>query len=64
MARAVTQPERYLPVIAKGDEVLDWREMSERYDSAPTRLLDGGDHALTAFDEELPYILDFLGLGR
>jgi uncharacterized protein len=60
--RAITHPERYLPVIAKGDEVLDWREMSERYDSAPMRLLDGGDHAMTAFDEELPHILGFLGL--
>jgi predicted esterase YcpF (UPF0227 family) len=49
-------------VIAKGDEVLDWREMSERYDSAPMRLLDGGDHALSDFDEQLPHILSFLGL--
>jgi predicted esterase YcpF (UPF0227 family) len=62
--RAVTHPERYLPVIAKGDEVLDWREMSGRYDSAPMRLIDGGDHALTDFDEELPLILGFLGLDR
>ncbi len=60
--RVVTHPERYLPVIAKGDEVLDWREMSARYDSSPMRLLDGGDHALTHFDDELPHILGFLGL--
>jgi predicted esterase YcpF (UPF0227 family) len=60
--REVTHPDRYLPVIAKGDEVLDWREMSARYDSSPMRLIDGGDHALTAFDEELPHILRFLGL--
>jgi uncharacterized protein len=60
--RAITHPERYLAVIAKGDEVLDWREMSGRYDSSPMRLLDGGDHALTDFDEELPHILGFLGL--
>ena len=60
--RAVTQPERYLPVIAKGDEVLDWREMSGRYDSSPMRLIDGSDHALSDFDEHLPAILAFLGL--
>jgi hypothetical protein len=26
------------------------------------RLLDGGDHALTDFDQERPHVLDFLGL--
>jgi predicted esterase YcpF (UPF0227 family) len=57
--REITHPERYLPVIARGDEVLDWREMSGRYTSAPMRLLDGGDHALTDFDQELPHILHF-----
>jgi hypothetical protein len=60
--RAITRPERYLPVIAKGDEVLDWREMSDRYDSSPMRLIDGSDHALSDFDEHLPAILAFLGL--
>jgi uncharacterized protein len=60
--RAITRPERYLPVIAKGDEVLDWREMSGRYDSSPMRLVDGSDHALSDFDEHLPAILAFLGL--
>ncbi|HEV7915624.1 MAG TPA: YqiA/YcfP family alpha/beta fold hydrolase, partial [Albitalea sp.] len=28
---AITLPERYFAVIAKGDEVLDWREMTSRY---------------------------------
>jgi len=62
--RAITQPERYLPIIAKGDEVLDWREMSQRYASPRMRLREGGDHALTEFDEELPQVLSFLGLAR
>jgi uncharacterized protein len=60
--RAITRPERYLPIIAKGDEVLDWHEMSTRYAGAPMRLLDGGDHALSDFDAELPHALRFLGL--
>jgi predicted esterase YcpF (UPF0227 family) len=60
--RAITRPERYFAVLAKGDEVLDWREMSERYDSAPMRLIDGGDHAMSDFEEHLPHILQFLGL--
>ena len=59
---ALTRPERYLAVIAKGDEVLDWREMSARYAGCRIKLLDGGDHALSDFDAHLPDILHFLQL--
>ncbi|WP_341908260.1 YqiA/YcfP family alpha/beta fold hydrolase [Polaromonas sp. YR568] len=55
-------PQNYLAVIAKGDEVLDWREMTARYAGAKLRLLEGGDHALSDFDDHLPAILAFLGL--
>lgn len=58
----VQKPERYAAVIAKGDEVLDWREMAARYAGAHVRLLEGGDHALTDFDIHLPFILDHLKL--
>ena len=58
----ITRPERYFAVIAKGDEVLDWREMAARYAGARIRLLEGGDHALTDFDEHLPHVLRFLKL--
>ena len=60
--RAITRPERYFAVIAKGDEILDWHEMSARYAGASMRLIEGGDHALTDFDQELPHVLRFLGL--
>ena len=59
---AITHPERFFAVIAKGDEVLDWREMAARYAGAQMRLLEGGDHALSDFDEHLPHILSFLRL--
>jgi uncharacterized protein len=59
---AITRPERYFAVIAKGDEVLDWREMMSRYGSTQVRLLEGSDHALSDFDEHLPHILRFLSL--
>jgi predicted esterase YcpF (UPF0227 family) len=59
---AITRPERYLAVIAKGDEVLDWREMASRYAGCRIRLLEGSDHALSDFDTHLPEILGFLGL--
>ena len=62
--RAITRPERYFAVIAKGDEVLDWHEMTARYAGANVRLLEGGDHALSDFDLHLPHILAFLGLQR
>jgi uncharacterized protein len=64
---ALSRPERYLGVIAKGDELLDWREMHARYSQpagARIRLIEGSDHALSDFDAHLPSILQFLGLDR
>jgi uncharacterized protein len=58
----ITRPERCLAVIAKGDEVLDWREMQARYAGCRIRLLEGGDHALSDFERHLPEVLGFLGL--
>ncbi len=59
---AITRPERYLAIIAKGDEVLDWREMSARYAGCPMKLIEGSDHALSDFDEHWPDITRFLEL--
>ena len=59
---SLTRPERYFAVIAKGDEVLDWREMQQRYPGAQVRLLEGSDHGLSDFDDHLPAILHFLQL--
>lgn len=61
---AITRPQRYFGVFAKGDEVLDWREMTSRYDGARIKLLDGGDHALSDFDVHLPDVVAFLGLDQ
>ena len=58
----ITRPERYAAVIAKGDELLDWREMSARYAGTRTLLLEGSDHALSQFDQQLPFVLDVLRL--
>jgi uncharacterized protein len=59
---ALSNPQRYLAVIAKGDEVLDWHEMHARYADGAVRLLEGGDHALSDFEDHLPAIMAFLGL--
>ena len=58
----VSHVDRYAVVIAKGDEVLDWREMCARYAGCTVRLLEGGDHALSDFDDHMPFILNFLNL--
>jgi uncharacterized protein len=58
----LTRPERYAAVIAKGDELLDWREMSQRYAGTRTLLLENSDHALSDFDRHLDFVLEFLGL--
>jgi predicted esterase YcpF (UPF0227 family) len=62
LAAAPTRPERYLAIVAKGDEVLDWREMAARYAGARIELLEGGDHALSDFDAHLPGVMRFLEL--
>ncbi|MBL0390948.1 alpha/beta fold hydrolase [Ramlibacter monticola] len=58
----VARPERYFAVIAKGDELLDWREMTARYPGIRLKLLEGSDHGLTDFDAHVEEILRFLQL--
>jgi len=58
----IAHPERYLAVIAKGDEVLDWREMHARYATTQLRLLEGGDHAISDFAAHMPTVMAHLGL--
>ena len=61
-ARPLRQPQRTFAVIAKGDEVLDWREMAGRYAGARIKLLEGSDHALSDFDEHIDEVFAFLDL--
>lgn len=58
----ITRPERYLAIVAQGDELLDWREMAGRYPGARLHLIEGSDHAISDFDDHLPILLDFLNL--
>ncbi len=61
---AISRPERYYALIAKGDEVLDWREMSAHYQGAHVRLLEGSNHAIGEFPDHLDEVLAFLDLTR
>lgn len=54
-----TGPE--LLIAAQGDEVLDWREMLQRYPKAQLLLLEKSNHAVTEFEEHIPAIAAFLG---
>lgn len=61
-AAAPAVPQQTLAVIAKGDELLDWREMTARYPGARLRLLEGSDHALSDFDLHIDAVFAFLDL--
>jgi len=61
-AGTLSRTERYYTLIAKGDEQLDWREMSARYAGSQGQLLEGGDHALSDFDAHMSVVLRFLAL--
>lgn len=58
---ALPHPERLMAVIAKGDELLDWREMTTRYPGSLLRVVEGGDHALSDFETaHLDAVMAFL----
>jgi predicted esterase YcpF (UPF0227 family) len=59
---AMPHPERVWALIAKGDEVLDWREMTARYPGSHQVVMEGGDHAISDFEQYLPQMLEFLNL--
>lgn len=58
-APRITQPNRYFLVAATGDEVLDWREMRDRYAGCRQRIVQGSDHGLSDFAEWMPEVLEF-----
>lgn len=62
-AGPLRSPAKFFAVIAKGDELLDWREMTGRYPGARIRLLEGSDHAITDFAQHIGEVFAFLGLG-
>lgn len=50
-----------LAIIAKGDEVLDWREMLQACQHGQVLLLEGSDHGISDFEAHLPRVTSFLG---
>ena len=58
-APRITQSDRYFLVAATGDEVLDWREMRDRYAGCRQRIVQGSDHGLSDFADWMPEVLEF-----
>jgi len=56
----ITSPERYFLIAAKGDELLDWKEMVEFYEGANQLVLEGSDHSIADYGNHLPKVLEFI----
>jgi predicted esterase YcpF (UPF0227 family) len=56
----VSDPSRYFLIAAKGDELLDWKEMSQFYQGAKQLILEGGDHGIADYSDHLPRIMEFI----
>jgi predicted esterase YcpF (UPF0227 family) len=60
----ITRPERYLLLLQKGDETLDYQQALEKYQGCPLVLEEGGDHSFTGFENHIEQILEFCGIGH
>jgi predicted esterase YcpF (UPF0227 family) len=54
-------PQRYLLIVATGDEVLDYRHAVEKYRGAEGLVIAGGDHGFSDFASHLDSVLGFAG---
>ncbi|WP_114663504.1 YqiA/YcfP family alpha/beta fold hydrolase [Polynucleobacter necessarius] len=57
---AITKPERYFLMAAKGDELLDWQEMVAFYPGANQLVLEGSDHGIADYADHLSRVLEFI----
>jgi predicted esterase YcpF (UPF0227 family) len=58
----ITQPERYFLIAATGDEVLDYREMTQHYVGAKQHVIAGSDHGISEFSDYVDSVLTFCGV--
>ncbi len=56
----ISDPQRYFLIAAKGDELLDWKEMVAFYAGAKQLVLEGSDHGIADYAKHLPAVLDFI----
>jgi len=56
----ISDPQRYFLIAAKGDELLDWKEMVAFYTGAKQLVLEGSDHGIADYANHLPLVIDFI----
>ena len=56
----LVRPENYFLIAAKGDELLDWKEMVDFYSGAQQLVLEGSDHGISEYSEYLPQVMRFI----
>ncbi|QWE13444.1 YqiA/YcfP family alpha/beta fold hydrolase [Polynucleobacter sp. AP-Titi-500A-B4] len=56
----ISNPSRYFLIAAKGDELLDWREMVSFYPGAKHLVLEGSDHGIADYTDHLPKVMEFI----
>jgi len=56
----ISNPERYFLIAAKGDELLDWQEMTKFYEGTKQLVLEGSDHGISDYADHLPQVLKFI----
>ena len=61
---AISNPERYLLMLQKGDEKLDYRQALNKYKDCPLMLEEGGDHSFAGFENHIPHMLRFCGISE
>jgi uncharacterized protein len=57
-------PERYLLIVATGDEVLDHRDAVQRYRGCRQIVVPGSDHGLGEFGRYVDEVIAYAGIGR
>ena len=57
---SISNPERYFLIAAKGDELLDWKEMVAFYPGAKQLILEGSDHGIADYATHLPAVIKFI----
>jgi len=57
---AIGDPHRYFLIAAKGDELLDWKEMVAFYSGAQQLVLEGSDHGIADYADHLPAVIQFI----
>jgi len=57
-------PSRYFLIVATGDEVLDYRRAVTKYAGCKQIVIEGGDHGLSDFTDNVDAVLEFCDMAQ